>query len=333
MRQVATWLIGGLAVLIALVAALYAGTRGDYPVAALVTGDATVPSRKIDGVTLHMEIVEGPPDAPVVVVLHGGAGGDFRSLLALSALAETHDVVFYDQRGAGLSERVAADRLTLDGYLTELGAVIDLVSPGRPVVLIGHSWGAMLASAYLGHDPDRVDRAILIEPGFLDAAGKAQWEAASGGYMSGPTYWMQAILNGFRSAHVSGPDGHASEDFLIGRMVALFADHPGNPYHCGGGYTAPGWRFGAAANRLWAQAPAADLERIARGTVFRGPVLFLAGACNDWTGEPLQSRHAARFPDARLHVIPDAGHDVVWDNPDATLPVIRDFLKGDTSGD
>ena len=275
---------------------------------------------------MHLRIEEGPTDAQTIVVLHGGAGGDFRSLAGLSALSDTHRVVFYDQRGAGLSERVAAEHLTLDGYLAELDAVIVMASPARPVVLIGHSWGAMLASAYLGAHPDRVSRAILIEPGYLDAEGKAAWEARAAQYMSGPGYLWQAILNGFGAAHISGPDNHASDDYLIGQMVGIFANHPESPYHCGEGYTAPSWRFGALASARWRDAPETDLDRIAQGSEYPGPVLFLAGACNDWTGAPLQRQQAALFSDARLEVIAEAGHDVVWDNPDATLPVIRAFL-------
>ena len=323
------WLLGGIAGLIALVFTLFVATRGHYPVPALVTEDATLPSRQIAGADLHLRTEDGPPGAQTIVVLHGGAGGDFRSLLGLSALSETHRVVFYDQRGAGLSERVPAELLTLDGYLEELDAVIALTSPDSPAVLIGHSWGAMLASAYLGAHPDRVARAVLIEPGYLDAAGKAAWEARAAEVMSGAGYAVAAILNGFRAAHVTGPDDAARDDFLVGQMVGVFASHPDNPYHCGAGYTAPTWRFGSLASALWRDTPEIDLDRIARGTRYPGPVLFLAGDCNDWTGAPLQSRHAALFADARLHVVPDAGHDVVWDNPGAALPAIRAFLSGD----
>lgn len=326
MRTISKWALGTLVVLVALTLALFVGTRADYSVATLVTEDQTRPSQEIAGIRLHLQIEDGPPDAPTIIVLHGGAGSDFRSLLALSDLSDTHSVVFYDQRGAGLSERVSADRLTLDGYLAELNAVIEMASPDRPVVLIGHSWGAMLASAYLGSHPDRVDRAILIEPGYLDAEGKAAWEVRAGQYMSGAGYLWQAILNGFRAAHVTGPDAHASDDFLIGRMVGVFANHPDNPYHCGEGYTAPNWRFGSLASALWRDAPNPEINSISQGTGYAGPVLMLAGGCNDWTGAPLQSRHAALFEDARLAIIPEAGHDVIWDNPGATLPVIRAFL-------
>lgn len=329
MMSVLKWLLGGMSVLVAVVATLFVATRGDYPVAALVTEDGTLPSREIAEVRLHMRTFEGPPDAQTIVVLHGGAGGDFRSLLGLSALTETHRVVFYDQRGAGLSDRVPAELLKLDGYLEELDAVIALTSPDHPVVLIGHSWGAILASAYLGAHPDRVARAVLIEPGYLDADGKVAWEARAAEFMSGAGYAMAAVLNGFRAAHVTGPDEQARDDFLIGQMVEAFASHPHNPYHCGEGYSAPTWRFGSRANALWRDASVADLDRIAEGTGYNGPVLFMAGGCNDWTGAPLQSRHAALFANARLEVVPEAGHDVVWDNPAVAIPVISVFLSND----
>lgn len=327
MRTVLKWLLGAMPVVVAVVAALFLATRGDYPMAALVTEDDTLPSQKIAGVRLHMRTLDGPPGAQTIVVLHGGAGGDFRSQLGLSALSDTHRVVFYDQRGAGLSERVPAERLTLDGYLEELDAVIALTSPDRPVVLIGHSWGAMLASAYLGAHPDRVARAVLIEPGYLDADGKAAWEARAADFMAGAGYALAAVLNGFRASHVTGPDEHASDDFLIGQMAKVFTNHPDNPYHCGEGYTAPTWRFGSRASAFWRDEPVADLVRIAQGTAYTGPVLFMAGGCNDWTGAPLQALHAALFADARLEVVAQAGHDVVWDNPGDALSVIRAFLS------
>jgi len=161
---------------IALVLTMYFATRGTYEVASLVTEDDSLPSVIVDGIELHMRQVDGPADAPTIIVLHGGPGGDFRSLLALNALSETHNVVFYDQRGAGLSQRVPAEQLMLDDYMTELDDVKQLVSPNAPITLVGHSWGAMLATAYLGARADHVQAAVLIEPGYLDSAGKSAWD-------------------------------------------------------------------------------------------------------------------------------------------------------------
>lgn len=327
MKVILKWIAAIMACVIAVITVMFLGTRGDYPVARLVTEDPSLPSETVSGVQLHMRFVDGPAGAPTVIVLHGGPGGDFRSLQALDALSDGYRVVFYDQRGAGLSERVSTDLLTLEGHMEELHAMIDLTSPDQAPILIGHSWGAMLAAAYMGQNPEGVQRAVLIEPGYLDAAGHDTWQDRSQFYMSGLSYWWEALSTGFRAQHVTGPDAEAQDDFLIGHMVGVFANHPDNPYHCGNGYMAPNWRFGAASSNAWRDASAAEADRLGSGIdEFEGPILLIAGECNDWLGHPLQTQHLAWFQDADLRVIPDAGHDVIWDNPEVSLAVIRDFL-------
>jgi len=328
MKQMLKWIAVICLCLVGASLSLFLGTRGDYPVARLVTDDPTLPSETIAGVQLQMRVHEGPTDAPVIIVLHGGPGGDFRSLAALADLSDEFTVVFYDQRGAGLSERVPAEVLTLDGYLAELTAIVEAVSPDMPPILIGHSWGAMLATAYLGQNPEGAQAAVLIEPGYLDAAGHAAWQTESQRYLSGLTYWREALLTGFRAQHVEGPDEAAQDDFLLGHMVGVFTNHPDNPYHCGDGYGAPSWRFGSLSSETWGHSSMADFERLtSRAKAFTGPVLLMAGACNNWTGAALQEQHQRFFHSADLSVIASAGHDVIWDNPKASLGAIRAFLN------
>lgn len=88
----------------------------------------------------------------------------------------------------------------------------------------------------------------------------------------------------------------------------------------------PAWRLGSRASDAFWHDPATALGAIAPGLAFPGPVLILAGGCNDWTGAPLQARHAGLFPDAAMEVIEGAGHDTTWDKPDATLAAIRSFI-------
>lgn len=333
MKRILKWVGIPLACIFAIIASLLLGTRGDYPVARLVSEDTSLPSETIAGIQLHMRVIKGPEGAPVIIVLHGGPGGDFRSLQSLATLSDQFTVVFYDQRGAGLSQRVSPEQLTLAAHLDELRGVIDRVSPNGAPIVIGHSWGAILAAAYLGQNPDDVLAAVLIEPGYLDAAGRENWRQESQTYLSGIQYWREALLTGFRAWHVSGPDSAAQEDFLIGHMVGVFANHPNNPYHCGEGYTAPNWRFGATSSQSWNTATSTELERLVSNTKdFDGSVLFMAGECNDWIGAALQEGHVDMFSQATLTVVPDAGHDVIWDNPVASISAIRTFLTNEDAG-
>ena len=52
----------------------------------------------------------------------------------------------------------------------DLDALVDHVSPGRPVILIGHSWGGMYATLYINRHPEKVAGAVLMEPGPLNGA-------------------------------------------------------------------------------------------------------------------------------------------------------------------
>ena len=306
---------------------LYFATSGQYPVAATVVDDASLPQIEINGVRLHADTY-GDPSNPVIIVLHGGPGGDYRSLLGARSLADTNFVVFYDQRGAGLSERVPAEDLTVPAYVAELDAVIDRYSPDRPVTLLGHSWGAMLATAYLGETPEKVARAILMEPGFFTAEEMQDWMAEAKPYMSGLGFYRKATIFAFQSLHVSGPDSSARQDYMMSEIIHEFTNHPENPYHCPGEeFDAAAWRFGATASQAAGETGAAEVELIAQGAEsYPGPVLLLAGACNDWLGEDAQRVHLSFFQNGELSIVPNSGHDMIWDNPDETLPMIRAFL-------
>jgi proline iminopeptidase len=131
--------------------------------------DSRLPSIGVNGVQLHSEAF-GSPNDPMLVVLHGGPGFDYRSLLNCKEFAsQGFFVVFYDQRGAGLSERVPYSSFQMDEMYDDLRAVIAHYrsSLTQKVFLLGHSWGAMLATAYINRYPSAIAGAILAEPGGL----------------------------------------------------------------------------------------------------------------------------------------------------------------------
>ena len=62
---------------------------------------ANIPHITLNGRLVHAETF-GSPTNPIVIVLHGGPGLDYRSMLSLKDLASDFFVVFYDQRGTGI---------------------------------------------------------------------------------------------------------------------------------------------------------------------------------------------------------------------------------------
>ncbi|UJR82233.1 alpha/beta fold hydrolase [Sandaracinus amylolyticus] len=74
-------------------------------------------------------------------------------------LARSFQLVFYDRRGVGLSQR-ARDDFSLEGEIVDLDAVIARVTDG-PVAMFGSSHGGAIAIAYAATHPERVHRLAL----------------------------------------------------------------------------------------------------------------------------------------------------------------------------
>lgn len=321
--------VAGLAILLIV---LFLLTMGDHPVAQTVAQDPSLPHVTIDGVTYHAETY-GDSNNPVVIAVHGGPGGDYRSILSLRALSDRYFVVFYDQRGSGLSPRVDPEEITLSSVLADLDSIVDHYSDGRKVNLVGHSWGAMLTSAYLGQHPGKVDHAVLAEPGFLTSAFAEEFSQRTRIRFS-PGILYHFVKTKFESLHVNRPDEHAADDYF-GHQLNMYQgrDHPQAGYRCGGAPPAEGlsWRFGArAAGHLFQQAVDAegnfhiDLTEGTEG--FTSTVLFVVGECQKTIGVEWQERQMAFFRRPKMVVIPRAGHEMFAENPQATIGAVRAYL-------
>jgi len=128
--------------------------------------------------------------------------------------------VFFDQRGAGLSPRVNPEEITLASALADLDSIVDYYGEGEKVNLVGHSWGAMLTSAYLGQHPEKVDHAVLAEPGFLTSEFAEKFAEATRIRLT-PGVLYHFLKTKFESLHVKGPDDHAADDYFGYQMNIL----------------------------------------------------------------------------------------------------------------
>ena len=303
-------------------------TAGTYTVPGTVADDPSLPRLTLNGRTFHAEAF-GDSAGPVVIVVHGGPGWDYRGLLSLKALSDQYCVVFYDQRGTGLSARVDPKELTLESSLHDLDAMVDHFGKGRKVDLIGHSWGAMLVSGYLGRHPEKVRHAVLAEPGFLTSDMMKssrvrfgpRWEA---GFM------FRAAKAWLESLHINGPDKDAASDYFLGQ-VAPYA----NPeYYCNG--VVPD--AAALHRRAGARAAQAILRSAMneRGDVridlidgvrnFKSPVLFLVSDCNQLIGRRHQEKQAKFFLEVKTAIVKGSGHSMFAERPPESVGLVRDYL-------
>jgi proline-specific peptidase len=103
-------------------------------------------------------------DAVPLVLLHGGPGMASWYLEPLEALATDRPVVLYDQSGCGRSAAPAdEEHYTLPAFVEDLHVLTSTLELPR-FILLGDSWGGMLALAYAAEHPDRVASLVLSSP-------------------------------------------------------------------------------------------------------------------------------------------------------------------------
>lgn len=288
-----------------------------------VDEDPTLPSIFVNGTQLHAETF-GNPNDPMIVVLHGGPGGDYRSNLNCSRFSsDSFFVVFYDQRGSGLSKRHDKEVFKDQIFIDDLDAVIKYYRqrPDQKIILLGHSWGAMLATAYVNDQPTEISGVILIEPGGFTWHNTEEYIKKErtldyfGETSNDFVYFDQLITGSSHNVLDYKASVQNAADFSKGNKV-------GNP----GPY--PFWRFGAvctsAAFEYVKKHPFDFTTHLQHYTT---KVLFVYSELNRTYGKEHAAFVSSAYPNVQLAEVKGTGHEMVhfgWDN---FYPVAKAYLN------
>lgn len=304
--------------LLTVIAALTAFTACEKPkfihddgnlVPKTVEHDPSLPSISVNGTQLHAEAF-GLNTNPLIVVLHGGPGADFKSLLRCKAFADQgYRVIFYDQRGSGLSKRHSKDFYSIQLMLDDLSAVIAhyRTSANQKVFLLGHSWGGMLATAYINKYPTIVNGTVLTEPGgfvwqdILDYVERSRPLKLSSELTSDLLYQDQFI---------TGKDKeHAILDYKYG-LLSMAEGNKDNP--TGNEGKLPQWRSGAIVNKAFFDIGEKEKPDWRTNlSQYKTKVLFVYSENNKAYGLQHAQKVSSAYPNVQLLKVNSAGHDML----------------------
>jgi pimeloyl-ACP methyl ester carboxylesterase len=234
-----------------------------------------------------------------VVFCHGLVMDNLSSwyfTVALAAAARA-DVVLYDLRGHGKSERPVSGYGLAD-MVADLDALLDALDVRGPVVLVGNSYGGLLALVYAIARTDRVAGLVLVDAHLGDEGFAEE---------------MTATL----SLEGDARDRRIAESFRA--WLGRHSERKRNRLAETAGALVHGTTL---VDDLRATSP---LSADALRTV-TAPVLALYGERSD-----LSARAAARLrplPRCRLEIIPGGTHSILWEATDEVRRRILGFLDG-----
>jgi len=275
--------------------------------------DASVSSQQINGTLLHVESY-GEPIDPLIIVIHGGPGGDFRSLLDARNLADDgYHVVFYDQRGTGLSKREDQSQFENEGavdlFIDDLDKLITLYrfGPGQKVFIMGHSWGAMLATAYINRYPEKITGAVLAEPGGFTWPQTEDYLSRS----NEVKLFREAINDALvPESIISGK----SQDEILDYKASFFSSYenaPGNVLGNAGEY--PFWRNGSvSAVAMNEHADKYGFDFTSNLNSYTTQILFLYSEHNKAYGRGWAEQVSAPYPNVDLQMVENCGHEMFY---------------------
>jgi proline iminopeptidase len=256
-------------------------------------------------------------ERPVVVTVHGGPGLDHMTVKpVLGPLAEDVQVVYFDLRGHGRSDRSRAEFWNVPTWADDLRRLCDALGLDKPVVL-GSSFGGDVALAYAGLFPDHPGGVILANT--TGGRSDQQRVIETFGRIGGP-----GAADVIRRAY-AGQTG-ADQDEFNRVCYPLYSATPGWPEESRS--------FQARmiknmdVNRHYAGELVSGFDPWTVTAAVRCPVLVLTGEDDPICPLPVVEEMVSRLPAAstRLVTLPGARHTIFRDRPDLAFPAVRDFV-------
>jgi pimeloyl-ACP methyl ester carboxylesterase len=285
----------------------------------LLDADRSIVVTTADGVPLAVREV-GPQHAPLTVVFaHGfclrmGAFYFQRARLTEQWGSQVR-TVFYDQRGHGQSGEAAPESYTVEQLGKDLDAVLTVMAPRGPVVLVGHSMGGMTVLSHARQFPQRYPTRV-VGAAMIASAAEGVSRSPLGEILKNPA--LEAARFAGRRAPKTLHRARGAASSVIGPILraASYGDEEISP------------SVVAFSERMMHDTPIATLleflhalevhdETAGLPALAKVPTLIACGERDLLTPVEHSRQMAARLPNAELVVVGGAGHLVQLEEPEA----------------
>jgi pimeloyl-ACP methyl ester carboxylesterase len=246
---------------------------------------------------------------PAMMFLSGTAWpGDCWNATQVPEFARDHQVIIYDQRGTGKSP-ARGDDFTTERLAHDASALLDHLGIGRAVI-VGHSNGGRVAQMLAVEHPEKVERLVLLSAGGTHGTFGIPIKMVLGLVELGYTEYIRAgsVASGSSKAYYA--ENRAKCDAFIGLLVGNLTPLETMLRHV-------------------VARQASDVT--SRAGNIKAPTLVMVGD-DETHGDVALSHldfahmHARVIPNAKLVILPGAGHFYPFYEPETTNRIIREFL-------
>jgi proline iminopeptidase len=266
----------------------------------------------VDGAKL---VPDGPRmrELPTLVLLHGGPGFDHSSFKPAFArhLTGCAQLVYLDHRGQGRSDRDLPERWNLAQWADDVRAFCDALGIVKPIVL-GQSFGGMVAMAYAARHPDHPGKLILSS-----TAARMSWPLMYERFARYGGDEVRALAERFWT----DPRPETLAPYAT-RAMPVYNRTPRDPD------ATPRTVFAFDVLYHFARTEQRAMDLLPELAKVRAPTLVLGGEDDPVTPIEDQAAIAAALPSAlvRFERFAGCGHGAFRDDPARAFAVIRDFI-------
>ena len=274
----------------------------------------------LDGISYHY-LDEGAGD-PVVMV-HGNPSWSFYYRNLVLALRDRYRCIVPDHIGCGFSDKPDDGRYdyTLSRRVDDLERLIEHLGLAGKLTLVLHDWGGMIGMAYAARHPERIGRLVLLNTAAFHLPKEKKFPL-------GLKICRDTVLG---TLLVRG--GNA---FSVGASIVGCKKNP-MPKELQSAYRSPydSWGNRIATLRFVQDIPLAPGDRnfdlvsevAASLEQFRElPIAIFWGELDFVFDPTFLAEWIKRFPKAKVHRYPDAGHYILEDMKAVVVPLIENFL-------
>jgi pimeloyl-ACP methyl ester carboxylesterase len=242
----------------------------------------------------------GDPKGEPLLLLHGYTDTS-RSWTQVAPYLLRHRLLIPDQRGHGGSEAPVCC-YSASAFAEDARLFLDAMKVEKAAVA-GHSLGSMVGMTLAAEHPERVTKLALIGSTALVPVKRGDWLWTNAHALKAPLDPGSDFLREWHPANQPTPVDPAFAEAAMTEILAV-------PLHV--------WRN---VMRELAEVPvgrhAADI---------RAPVLILSGGKDPLFPAEHHSALVKVFPRAEAHVLPQLGHNLIWERPAEVGPVLARFL-------